>query len=769
MAVAVTRRSKYREERTLSRGLCRPAGQDQSTFRRNVRRLRAHFERFNRDVAEICQWLMALRPGSKRQVIDDGCLWDFFLSPSSDDESEDTVRRIVFDVVGGWLPVSSLESLRLSKPVEDAVMALRAKPMKPRVRELFERLHSVGDSQRAILLKAAVEWIVAKYVQNTENWKRQWDEWEKEKTEWETRHPELTREIIETYDQIFGELGVREKNPRICSWETLKGKRDDCEYAGQRLRVGGKHTNHSPLCVKYRTFQERCLRDKPARLFFEKRAKDYLSRRFRQPGMPIQRILSDMFGLDKPSRDAFEARWQEYLAALGVAEDTILTSYAGEVPHCLAFSADRPCQFNKHTDLCVKYRKHLQRLSKSLVALERVYRDWRKKYLSGPSRPQFTYPSSEHLPLPKIFGEGYAEMDFAKSLIRLRLDDYPTGGFVTFGFKPWPTDYDVQPESAVISSVQIHFVGTRARVGFRFQREHTQSCFKVSQDELDELRSCKYPRPSQDQLFLDAARKLLLDSLTKPVEQLKIVTVDLGTDGASVALFEGHRFVGTSRLKVVKSDELRELWPQADAKSGSATPDRSHPKKRKGLSRDHWERHLVAWAAEASRIAGERQGTVAASMRDHDLRRFSMHIRWMIRDWARLNASQIIKQAVESQADLLVFESHRGSRLPGSDKVDDPDKKRRLAFLSHGHIKRKVKEKAVERGMRVVTAPFRYSSQTCSECGKTQQNKSKLNKNKKDRKFVCETCGFESNSDDNAARVMGKVFWGQIRLPVVPD
>jgi hypothetical protein len=158
----------------------------------------------------------------------------------------------------------------------------------------------------------------------------------------------------------------------------------------------------------------------------------------------------------------------------------------------------------------------------------------------------------------------------------------------------------------------------------------------------------------------------------------------------------------------------------------------------------------------------------------------------MIRDWVRHNVAQIIAAAEEHKCDLIVFESLRGFRPRGYDEMD-PQQKRRLAFFAYGRVRRKVVEKAVERGMRVVTAPYGYSSQICSQCGHEQQNKGLLRKNKSARRFKCECgapqaqgkkdaaprpaparqcpCRADLDSDANAARVLARVFWGEIVLP----
>jgi len=81
-----------------------------------------------------------------------------------------------------------------------------------------------------------------------------------------------------------------------------------------------------------------------------------------------------------------------------------------------------------------------------------------------------------------------------------------------------------------------------------------------------------------------------------------------------------------------------------------------------------------------------------------------------------------------------------------------------------------VREKAVERGMLVVTVPYLKSSQFCAKCVKEQQDKKTWGKNKRFHRFSCEKCGHKANSDENAAGVLGRVFWGEIELPKkLPD
>lgn len=86
-------------------------------------------------------------------------------------------------------------------------------------------------------------------------------------------------------------------------------------------------------------------------------------------------------------------------------------------------------------------------------------------------------------------------------------------------------------------------------------------------------------------------------------------------------------------------------------------------------------------------------------------------------------------------------------------------------MFAFGRVRREVVEKAVERGMRVVTAPYFTSSQVCSACGRVQENTGLLKKNKAKRQFICEHCKAKVNSDAKAARVLARVFWGEITLP----
>ncbi|MBI4560256.1 MAG: transposase [Candidatus Hydrogenedentes bacterium] len=759
--------TRYRESRTLVRKLRRLPGESRDEFKRKVGLLRRHFEQFNVDVSDLCQWLMSLRPNSPKSGAEAQPFWDSFLEPagaadSRDDSRADHLRRAMFQVVVGWKPEGHLDEYGLNEALLASIRYAKERLLTPTAQKLFVRLQKLNDAHVLVLLKAAADWIVSRYQRGYENWTRGHAEWEKEKTEWESRHPELTPEVREKFNDVFRKLEIRLKRPRVCSWERLQDRKLSCDFAGERI---GQRM-HAPLCKSYSKFLS--LKDPNQRSienYFVENAQKYLRIRNRHPRRARKELIAELLEKNSQAR-WFEQAWIRYLKTVGVNEDTIVRQYHGRLPHCEKF--DGECPWNNHTDLCRQYQSLLNSQHQSVRDLEPLYREWRRDYLSGPRIPSFRYPSSRDLPMPKIFGSGFFAPDFDHARLRLRLDNMAEGEYLELGFDPWPADYNRQPEDIEITSVHVTFVGTHARVGFRFETPHTVSRFRVSQDEIDLLRSRKYPRRAQDQAFLDEARTLLLGSLDRPESPIRILAVDLGETGAGAALLQGKEFQCVEPLKIIKvgrgKDTLTTEKPKKDQSRGL------------GLSKEHVGRHLEVFAEEAKKIAqarAKRQPTNAPApetLRGHDLRLLSRHVRWMIRDWVRLNAQQIIEVAERRRADLIVFESLRGFKAPGYDKPE-LDKKRRMAFFAYGAVRRKVTEKAVERGMRVVTVPYFYSSQTCSECGTRQQDQQRLRKNKKKRRFICEHQGCRwsepdgINSDENAARVLGRVFWGEIILP----
>lgn len=759
-------RTLYRESRTLVRGLRRLAEESREDFKRKVLRLRRQFEQFNVNVSEICQWLMALRPGGKKGSDATKAFWEFFLEPErflddKEKDKSDNYRRLVCDTTAGLEADSNIADIGLSQSIVESVREVAKLSPTPTTKRLFERLSVLDISHRQVLLKAAAEWIVARYLRGYQNWERQHEEWVKEKEEWEKEHPELTESVKEEFNEIFKGLKIRIKKPRVCEWERLKAGKDNCGYAGEWIPKYKKR--HSALCVKYSNFLDNYIRESGAsrnfKRYFEENAKFYIN--LRRTSRGTMDVAMGKFLRGHPKAKWFPQAWEAYLKTLEINEETVLTG-GGELPHCTKFGADEECQYNKHTNECQEYRRCIESRP-DLQALEGLYRKWRGEFLSGPAKSSFQYPSHRRLPMPKIFGKDYFKVDFVNSVLELRMEDKREGDFERFRFAAWPRDYQPQPQEAEITSVHINFVGTRARAGFHFKVQHKESHFGISQDEIDELRSRKYPRRAQDQQFLDEARERLLESFDGDAEsELKILAVDLGTLGGYTAMFEGRYFKKAEPLKIIKIDRIYDKLPkQNKTEEQSKLPEQFKKLKEKGLSKEHIGRHLESWAGGAKEIAEKRS---KAEIGEYDMRRLSLHIRWMIRDWVRLNTSQIIEAAERNKVDLIVFESMRGFRAPGYDKLDE-NKKRRLAFFAHGRIRHKVREKAVERGMRVVTVPYLKSSQFCAKCGKEQQDKKKWEKNKRILRFNCDRCGYKANSDENAAGVLGRVFWGEIELP----
>ena len=798
--------TRYREERTLVRRLCRLPGEDRTEFKRKVARLREHFERFNVDVSELCQWLMGLR----RECADAdkpggfGTLGDFILEPSlegsdADETERDRWRLAVFDDAAGLRRASDLGGRPVPESLRQAMERSAGGRRTPTSRRLFERLRVLGPAHRLVLLKAATEWTVARYQRGVENWVRQREEWEKEKTAWEGRHPALTEEVRNRFTDVFkslrdperdGSPGMRRKNPRICGYERLRENKDNCIYAGEK--------GHGPLCWKYVDF----VKDQKARnkrfnkKHFAENAEKYLAFRAAPSGVERatehkRRALERLYKDVPRCQRWFEDAWTAYLRFLGLNEQTVVQSR--RLPHCLKIGETwekSQCQWNPHTELCRQYKEVIERLDTATLALEPAYREWRREYLAGPRKPSFRYPSSRELPMPKIFGEGFHEIDFERSVLRLRLDDMPAGQWIEFGFVAWPRHYRPSKKEVKVTSVHVHFVGTRARAGFRFDVAHQRSRFNCTQDDLDELRSRQFPRRAQDQAFLEAARKRLLESFSGDAERdLRLLAVDMGETGACAAVYQGRTHEKDVPLRIVKIEKLYSDRPEALGKEDS-----------RGLRKEHVGRHLEKAAEGAAEVAAHRRkdGGPPATPGDYDFRGLKRHVAWMIRDWVRLNAAQVTAAAEEHRCDLIVFESLRGFTPPGYDKLGDQNerKKRWLAMFAYGRVRRKATEKAVERGMRVATVPYFKSSQFCSACGHEQQNKGRWRKNKGDRLFKCECgdpkawggrgqgrdggrmtpangtearrdcgCTANLNSDANAARVLARVFWGEICLP----
>lgn len=79
------------------------------------------------------------------------------------------------------------------------------------------------------------------------------------------------------------------------------------------------------------------------------------------------------------------------------------------------------------------------------------------------------------------------------------------------------------------------------------------------------------------------------------------------------------------------------------------------------------------------------------------------------------------------------------------DRIDDP-----IYDWPYSEFQEKVKQKATEEGIGVVAEEPYYTSQTCNQCGyRAEHNRDGL-------QFECDKCGYEANSDVNAAMNIAK-------------
>src|SRR5260370_37103716 len=111
--------------------------------------------------------------------------------------------------------------------------------------------------------------------------------------------------------------------------------------------------------------------------------------------------------------------------------------------------------------------------------------------------------------------------------------------------------------------------------------------------------------------------------------------------------------------EILKKDEQRKPPTKFDAKTDW-----------RGLRKEHVGHHLGQLMEGAAKIAQSRQDEDSnpTALREHDFRGLTRHVRWMIRDWARHNAAQIIAAAEAYRCELIVFESLRGFMPRGYDE-----------------------------------------------------------------------------------------------------
>ncbi|MFN3821910.1 MAG: zinc ribbon domain-containing protein, partial [bacterium] len=521
----------------------------------------------------------------------------------------------------------------------------------------------------------------------------------------------------------------------------------NCLYAGKIW----KSKRHSLLCVKYFRFIDKISQYKTFQKWsreikkeFPEHAEHYLQKRKDNSTYSIDQYCLDLKREHNKIRSWVPEVWNSYKKEMGLEEEYLLNH--AQLPHCKKPSDD--CTHNPHTDKCVKYRKLIieKGMTKEEWELDREndgYREWRKSFLTPPKRPVISYPSARKGG-SLIFGKGFFKVDWEQSMVGLRLFDYRSRyEFIWLGFKPWPKNYRFPiPSTDNLTSVCINVVGTRLKVGFAFRISLNPSRFTFTQDELDRIREKQYPPKPDEYRFPAEVREFILKGFTGQPEQLKLVAVDVGDKKACAVLYEGTEFQKSAHLKILKLDKTLNAL-DIDEKAQDAIS------KKRGLTLEHLSKHIEQYRKKQKEIAqhrSEKSPSRTPPLRSGDLRELSLHMRWMVEDWARHHASQIVRQAKQWQADLIVLESLRGFSPPGYDQLNEK-KKRRLAFFAFGKVRTRVKQQAEELGMRVVTAPYKMSSQVCSSCGKKINNKSQWEKNKSRGFFHCEYCQNKFNSE----------------------
>src|SRR5690606_25916424 len=89
------------------------------------------------------------------------------------------------------------------------------------------------------------------------------------------------------------------------------------------------------------------------------------------------------------SMERLRENWNAYLKHMGLTEQNVMRH--GCLPHCSKIGGKKhvksECRWNRHTDLCKQYKHKLDQFDEQTLAQEPAYREWRKSYLSGPSKP----------------------------------------------------------------------------------------------------------------------------------------------------------------------------------------------------------------------------------------------------------------------------------------------------------------------------------------------------------------------------------------------
>jgi IS605 OrfB family transposase len=118
------------------------------------------------------------------------------------------------------------------------------------------------------------------------------------------------------------------------------------------------------------------------------------------------------------------------------------------------------------------------------------------------------------------------------------------------------------------------------------------------------------------------------------------------------------------------------------------------------------------------------------------------------RTFAQTAAKQLVTWAPSNA--VLVFEDLRGIPAPARGAIRGTALRRRLALWQRRQIRQATQAKAEERGLLVTEVDARYTSQTCSGCGRRGRRARHV--------FACPSCGLQQHADVNAAINIGQRY-----------
>jgi hypothetical protein len=74
-----------------------------------------------------------------------------------------TSATVSFDVCTGIKQISELDSLNLTHEIVESIRAVATQSHTPTTKKLIARLSKIEESNRLVLIKAAADWVVARY------------------------------------------------------------------------------------------------------------------------------------------------------------------------------------------------------------------------------------------------------------------------------------------------------------------------------------------------------------------------------------------------------------------------------------------------------------------------------------------------------------------------------------------------------------------------------------------------------------------------------